>query len=91
MQRAPIAYYRESDIVGQKPVTPEEAERNRSIGKGPKRPREGKLGLVPFSAATLWRKVSAGEFPAPVKLGQGITAWHAEAVHNWLNSHLKVQ
>ena len=31
--------------------------------------------IVPFSASTLWRRVRAGRFPAPVKLGDQITAW----------------
>ena len=30
--------------------------------------------LIPFSAATLWRKVKAGQFPRPVKLSQRVTA-----------------
>ena len=31
--------------------------------------------IFPFSSATLWRKVKAGTFPQPVKLGPRITAW----------------
>jgi prophage regulatory protein len=30
--------------------------------------------IIPFSPATLWRKVKAGTFPAPVKLSAGVTA-----------------
>jgi prophage regulatory protein len=30
--------------------------------------------IFPFSPATLWRKVKAGTFPQPVKLGPRITA-----------------
>ena len=33
------------------------------------------LAVVPFSAATLWRKVKSGQFPPPVKLSEGITGW----------------
>lgn len=40
--------------------------------------------IVPWSPSTLWRKVRAGEFPAPVKLSTRITAWRAEAVKDWL-------
>lgn len=47
--------------------------------------RNPRCGLLPFSAATLWRKVRAGEFPAPVKLSTRITAWRAEAVEDWLD------
>lgn len=43
-------------------------------------------GIVPFSAATLWRKVKAGQFPAPVKLSDRITAWRASDVAAWLQS-----
>jgi predicted DNA-binding transcriptional regulator AlpA len=42
------------------------------------------LGLVPFSAATLWRKSKDGTFPKPVKLSAGVTAWKASAVQQWL-------
>jgi prophage regulatory protein len=36
--------------------------------------------IFPFSSATLWRKVKAGTFPRPVKLGPRITAWKAEDI-----------
>lgn len=39
---------------------------------------------VPFSAATLWRKVKAGTFPAPVKLSAGVTAWRVEDIRTWM-------
>ncbi len=41
-------------------------------------------GIVPFSAATLWRKVKSKDFPAPVKLSERITAWRVEDVREWL-------
>ena len=40
---------------------------------------------LPFSPATLWRKVKAGEFPAPLKLGTAITAWKVSDVRKWLD------
>jgi len=40
---------------------------------------------LPFSAPTLWRKVKAGTFPQPVKLGERITAWKVGSVRTWLN------
>lgn len=49
------------------------------IGK----PAAGKAGFLPFSSATLWRKVKAGEFPKPVKLSERVTAWALEDVHAW--------
>lgn len=43
--------------------------------------------LLPFSAATLWRKVKAGEFPEPKKLSPRITAWRIEEVKSWMDDH----
>ena len=45
------------------------------------------LQLVPFSRTTLWRRVKAGEFPRPVKLGgpnSRIVAYRATDVADWL-------
>lgn len=42
--------------------------------------------IVPFSSATLWRKVKAGTFPSPVKLSERITAWRVEEVREWMQS-----
>jgi predicted DNA-binding transcriptional regulator AlpA len=33
-------------------------------------------GLYACSPATVWRKVKAGELPAPIKLSANITAWN---------------
>lgn len=47
--------------------------------------RQSKLvTIIPFSATTLWRKVKAKEFPAPVKLSAGVTAWRVEDVRAWM-------
>jgi predicted DNA-binding transcriptional regulator AlpA len=45
--------------------------------------------IVPFSSATLWRKVGTGEFPRPVKLSERITAWRVVDVEQWLESKAK--
>lgn len=45
--------------------------------------------LVPFSAATLWRKVNSGEFPAPVKLSARVTGWRVSDVKAWLSRPIK--
>jgi prophage regulatory protein len=42
--------------------------------------------VLPFSSATLWRKVKSGEFPRPVKLSEHITAWRVEDVRDWMQS-----
>jgi prophage regulatory protein len=36
----------------------------------------GPNGLIPVSRSTWWAGVKSGRFPAPVKLGPKITAWH---------------
>lgn len=43
--------------------------------------------LLPFSSATLWRKVGDGGFPAPVKLSPRITARRIEDVKKFLEGH----
>lgn len=48
------------------------------------RPSKAIRGIIPFSPTTLWRKVRAGEFPAPVKLSAGVTAWRVEAIREWM-------
>jgi len=42
--------------------------------------------IVPFSSATLWRKVKAGVFPSPVKLSERVTAWRVEDIRTWMQS-----
>lgn len=41
-------------------------------------------GLVPVSAATIWRWVKAGRFPAPFKLGPNVTVWDLDEVEQFL-------
>jgi prophage regulatory protein len=40
--------------------------------------------IFPFSPATLWRKLKAGTFPQPVKLGPRITAWNVKDIREWI-------
>jgi predicted DNA-binding transcriptional regulator AlpA len=47
------------------------------------------LEVVPWSAASLWRKVKSGQFPAPVKLSERITAWRAGDLRIWLANQAK--
>lgn len=44
------------------------------------------MTLIPFSPATLWRKVRAGTFVRPIKLSARITAWNRAEVHAWLQA-----
>lgn len=36
------------------------------------------------SAASIYRKVAAGQFPEPVRLGKRCTRWKSAAVRAWL-------
>lgn len=39
---------------------------------------------LPFSKATLWRKVRDGIFPKPIQFSRGLTAWKVGDVRAWL-------
>lgn len=43
-------------------------------------------GILPVSPATLWRWVSIGKFPKPVKISPRITAWRVTDIIRWLES-----
>ena len=47
--------------------------------------------IFPFSKSTLWAKVKAGTFPAPVKLGPRITAWRVEEIRALIENTAEVQ
>ena len=42
--------------------------------------------IIPIAPATLWRWVKSGQFIAPVKLGDNVTAWRCEDVRQWLDA-----
>lgn len=42
--------------------------------------------VVPYSATTIWRKSRSGEFPSPIKISPGITAWRVGEIRAYLNS-----
>lgn len=46
--------------------------------------RKGQPGMLPVSPATIWRWVREGKFPAPFKLGSGVTCWDAVAVEKFV-------
>ena len=56
--------------------------RESQLVQSPKRPHG--TAPLPFSAATLWRKVKAGTFPKPVKLSERVTAFKVGEVRSWL-------
>jgi hypothetical protein len=61
-------FARVADLVGTKPVSPQQAAANRRAGRRPVRPREGRAGLIPISAPTFWRWVQNG-LVKPHKVG----------------------
>lgn len=58
--------------------------REAQLVQSPKRP--GAPVPLPFSAPTLWRKVSAGTFPKPKRLSRRVTAWKVGDVRAWLDA-----
>lgn len=55
--------------------------RIRQMVTGPDR-----VGILPISAATLWRWVKAGNFPKPFKLGEKVTVWDAAEVDQFIEA-----
>jgi len=47
--------------------------------------RPGKPGVIDASPATLWRWVREGRFPAPFKLGPGVTVWSISDVEHFIS------
>lgn len=43
-------------------------------------------GIIPFSNATLWRRVENGSFPRPIKLSPAVTAWRVSDLRAWLKA-----
>ena len=58
--------------------------RQQQLVQDPRQP--DRPAIVPFSSATLWRRVKSGEFPSPVKLSERITAWRVEDIRAWMLS-----
>ena len=44
------------------------------------------IGLVSLSRATVYRMMSQGEFPRPVRIGVRATGWRSDEVEEWLAS-----
>jgi predicted DNA-binding transcriptional regulator AlpA len=40
--------------------------------------------VLPYSATTIWRKCKQGEFPKPIKVSSGITAWRVGDIRKYL-------
>ncbi len=39
-----------------------------------------------LSRTTIWRRVKAGKFPAPLVLGENSIGWTAQSIEDWLES-----
>ena len=46
--------------------------------------------VLPYSATTLWRKCRSGEFPLPIKVSSGITAWKVGDIRSYLDHIAKL-
>jgi prophage regulatory protein len=44
------------------------------------------LERIPFSRSTLYAKVSAGDFPPPVHMGERSVAWLERDVQAWIET-----
>jgi prophage regulatory protein len=47
--------------------------------------------LTGLSTATIYRKISAKEFPLPVKLGTVARAWPLSEVQNWIAGRIELR
>ena len=47
--------------------------------------------LTGLSGATLYRKVSAKEFPRPVRLGASARAWALSEIQDWIANRMAVR
>jgi hypothetical protein len=46
-----------------------------------------KQGLLPVSPATIWRWTKEdSNFPKPIKIGKGVTAWYTADIESWLDT-----
>lgn len=82
MQEIPkTGFLRLPQIIGKRPVTPEQAERNRAAGRREVFAHPGFPGLIPMSRSAWYRGISAGRYPQPVKLGRS-TLWRAEDIRD---------
>lgn len=40
--------------------------------------------IVPFTQSTLWRKIREGNFPAPIRVSDAISAFRVGSIREWL-------
>jgi prophage regulatory protein len=44
--------------------------------------------IVPLSRSEIYRRISLGHFPRPVKLGARVVAWDADEIQNYVREML---
>ena len=42
--------------------------------------------IIPVSRSSWWAGVKSGKYPSPVKLSEGITAWHVDDIRKLIES-----
>jgi prophage regulatory protein len=47
------------------------------------------LRQIPISSATMWRTISAGAFPKPVRIGKRRVAWVQTEIDDWLAERME--
>ena len=79
--RNPIARRAADAAIDFERAADETLVRIADLVRDPRRP--GKATLLPFSKSSLERRVQAGTFPLPMKLGR-VTCWRLGAVRQWM-------
>lgn len=80
--RNPIARRAVDAAIDFEKAADETLVRIADLVRDPRRP--GKATLLPFSKSSLERRVQAGAFPLPMKLGPRVACWKLGDVRQWL-------
>jgi hypothetical protein len=67
------------DIIGRPEITKEAAEKNRRLGKGPRKARPPETGMIRGGRTWFYKMIKLGVFPPPVKVGRK-SLWKAEEI-----------
>lgn len=43
---------------------------------------------VALSRSEIYRRIAAGDFPTPVKLGERVSAWNAAEIDSWITARI---
>lgn len=49
------------------------------------------MDRIPYSRATIYRKIAAGEFPKPYNLGASAVAWLESDIEAWIAQRIAAQ